>query len=98
MEGEEIPEDDEDEEDDTPYEDDDPEVAEATRLVRSVNKATVSFLQRQMKIGYFKASRLMDELERRGVVGPYNGSEPREVLVYDQPDDGVEEGDGDVEA
>ena len=82
-------------EDDDPAEDeefaeDDPEVVEATQLVRSVNKASVSFLQRQMKIGYGKATRLMDALEKFGVVGPYNGSAPREVLPYDAPEDGAD--------
>lgn len=62
-------------------------IEEATQLVRVENKATVSLLQRRMNIGYAKASRIMDALEERGVVGPYNGSEPREVLPFDVPDD-----------
>lgn len=65
---------------------DETEVAEATRLVRQANKASVSFLQRSMKIGYAKAARIMDTLEERGVVGLFNGS-AREVLPYDEPDD-----------
>ena len=59
----------------------------ATLLVRQENKASVSLLQRRLKIGYSKAARLMDMLEERGVVGKYNGSEPREVLPADLPDE-----------
>lgn len=77
--------------------DDDPEIKEAIRIVRGENKATASLLQRRMNIGYAKAARLLDALERMGVVGPYNGSEPREVLPSDLPDDD-EEGCGDDEA
>lgn len=65
---------------------DETEIEGATRLVRQANKASVSFLQRAMKIGYAKAARIMDTLEERGVVGPFNGS-AREVLPYDEPDD-----------
>lgn len=65
---------------------DETEIEEATRLVRQANKASVSFLQRSMKIGYAKAARLMDTLEERGVVGAFNGS-TREVLPYDEPED-----------
>ena len=73
----------------------DPLVIEATRVVRHQNKATTGLLQRHLHIGYEKASRLMDSLEALGVVGPFNGSDPREVLPFDEPDDGDEEGTGD---
>ena len=63
------------------------EITEATRIVRMENKATTALLQRRMNIGYAKAARIIDELEDRGIVGPYNGSEPREVLPCDLPDD-----------
>lgn len=56
------------------------EVEKAISIVREAGKATVSLLQVKMKIGYSKAARLMDSLEALGVIGPYNGSEPREVL------------------
>lgn len=65
----------------------DPDIIEATRIVRMENKATTSLLQRRMSIGYAKAARIIDVLEKLGVVGPFNGSEPREVLAYDLPDD-----------
>ena len=65
---------------------DDDLVTAATLLVRQENKASVAMLQRRLKIGYSKAARLMDVLEMNGVVGPYNGAEPREVLPADLPE------------
>ena len=50
-------------------------------LVAQKEKASVSMLQRQFRIGYNRASRLMDELEAAGIVGPEDGSRPRKVLV-----------------
>ena len=79
------------EEDFPPSDGEDPDenlITAATLAVRHENKASVSMLQRQLKLGYSKASRLMDMLEERGVVGPYNGAEPREVLPYDVPEEG----------
>lgn len=82
-----------------PINGDDPEIQEATRIVRCENKASVSLLQRRMNIGYAKAARIMDILEELGVVGPNNGTEPREVLPSDLPDDDYgEEGQSDDEA
>ena len=63
-------------------------VAAATRLVRMENKASLSLLQRRLKIGYSRAARIMQALEELGVVGPYNGGEPREVLPVDVPAEG----------
>ena len=82
-----------------PINSDDPEIQEATRIVRCENKASVSLLQRRMNIGCSKAARIMDILEELGVVGPNNGTEPREVLPSDLPDDDYgEEGQSDDEA
>ena len=67
---------------------DDDLILAATLLVRQENKASVSLLQRRLKIGYSRATRIMQELEDAGVVGPYKGSEPREVLPYDVPEEG----------
>ena len=80
----------EDEEELPPSDGKDPDedmITAATLLVRQENKASVSLLQRRLKIGYAKAARLMDMLEERGVVGKYNGAEPREVLPADLPED-----------
>ena len=59
----------------------------ATQLVRMENTCTASLLQRRLKLGYSKALHLIDLLEERGVVGPFRGSAPREVLPYDLPED-----------
>lgn len=66
---------------------DDPDIQRAITIVRAENKATVGLLQRRMSVGYAKAARLVDALEELGVVGPYNGSDGREVLPTDEPDD-----------
>lgn len=63
------------------------DVAEAVRIVRAENKASVALLQRRMNIGYAEATQLIDELEARGVIGPFAGASPREVLPWDEPDD-----------
>lgn len=63
-------------------------IAAATQLVRMENKASISLLQRRSKIGYARAARIMQALEDAGVVGPYNGSDPREVLPVDVPAEG----------
>lgn len=59
----------------------------ATKLVRMENACTTSLLQRKLKLGYSRAGALVGVLESRGVVGPYRGSLPREVLPYDLPED-----------
>jgi len=53
----------------------------ALRLILESRKASVSLIQRRLKIGYARAGRLMDLMEDRGIVGPYQGSKPREILV-----------------
>ena len=73
----------------------DPDIKEAVHIVRAENAASASLLQRQMSIGYAKAARLLDQLEELGVVGPFNGSQPREVLPYDEPDDNMSGDEGD---
>jgi S-DNA-T family DNA segregation ATPase FtsK/SpoIIIE len=50
-------------------------------VIRSERKASVSLLQRRLKLGYGRAARLMDELEDRGIVGPSKGAEPRDILI-----------------
>ena len=65
----------------------DPDIKEAVRIVRAENAASASLLQRQMSIGYAKAARLLEQLEELGVVGPVNGTQTREGLPYDEPDD-----------
>ena len=60
---------------------DDEIIAEAIEIIRQTRRASTSSLQRRLRIGYNKAARLMDALEERGVVGPPQGSEPREILI-----------------
>lgn len=55
--------------------------AEAVDLVVRTGQASISLLQRRFRIGYTRAARLIDDLERRGIVGPFEGSKPREVLI-----------------
>jgi S-DNA-T family DNA segregation ATPase FtsK/SpoIIIE len=62
-----------DDEDDELYE-------EARRVVEEAGKASTSYIQRKLKVGYSRAARLIDLLEERGVVGPADGSKPREVV------------------
>jgi DNA segregation ATPase FtsK/SpoIIIE, S-DNA-T family len=54
---------------------------EAVQLVVDMQTASVSMLQRRFRVGYTRAARLIDAMEERGVVGPYEGSKPREVLL-----------------
>ena len=56
---------------------------EAARLVVQFQQGSVSFLQRKLKIGFNRAGRLIDELEKAGVVGKFEGSKQREVLIKD---------------
>jgi S-DNA-T family DNA segregation ATPase FtsK/SpoIIIE len=60
---------------------DDELIPEAARLVVMHNQGSTSLLQRRLKVGYSRAGRLMDQLEQLGVVGPFNGSKARDILV-----------------
>jgi S-DNA-T family DNA segregation ATPase FtsK/SpoIIIE len=66
--------------DDEKTKEDDELYEEARQIVIENNKASTSFLQRKLGIGYARAARLIDILEERGVVGAGNGAKPREVL------------------
>jgi len=69
--------------------DDDELYEEAKELVMKIGKASTSYLQRRLKIGYARAARLIDILEERGVVGPGEGAKPREVFGNYQDEDDV---------
>ena len=71
---------DEDEDPDYAPDEEDPLMDRALEIVFNAGKASASFLQRRLKIGYNRAARLVEEMERRGIVGPQNGSKPREII------------------
>ena len=60
---------------------DDPLLQEALEIIMTAGKASASYLQRRLKIGYNRAARMVENMEARGIVGPANGSKPREILV-----------------
>jgi S-DNA-T family DNA segregation ATPase FtsK/SpoIIIE len=62
----------------------DPLYEEAKRIVIEAKKASASLLQRRLKIGYARAARLLDILEKRGIVGPARGAKPREVYIKEE--------------
>ncbi len=61
--------------------DEDPVLADAIRLVVEMDTASTSMLQRRLRLGYTRAGRLIDMLERRGIISGYEGSKPRQVLI-----------------
>ena len=60
--------------------DDDDLYEDAKEAVIEAGKASTSYIQRKLRVGYSRAARLMDLLEEKGVIGPANGAEPRKVL------------------
>ena len=50
-------------------------------VVLETGQASVSMLQRRLKLGYSRAARLVDQMEERGIVGPFEGSKPRQLLI-----------------
>ncbi|MFN7141733.1 MAG: DNA translocase FtsK, partial [Limisphaerales bacterium] len=56
-------------------------IEQCIEVIRSEQKASVSLLQRRLRLGYGRAARIMDELEDRGIVGPSKGAEPRDILI-----------------
>lgn len=60
---------------------------DAVQLIIEMQSASVSMLQRKFRVGYTRAARLINAMEERGIVGPYEGSKPRKVLVSQQPEE-----------
>ena len=73
------------------HEDDDALYDDAYNIVLEAGKASTSYLQRKLRVGYARAARLMDMLEERGVIGQADGSKPREILEGHEPREGEEE-------
>ena len=63
---------------------------DAVALVTQSGQASISMVQRHLRIGYNRAARIIEMMEREGIVGPSDGVKPREVLVrgYDAPQEG----------
>jgi S-DNA-T family DNA segregation ATPase FtsK/SpoIIIE len=81
---------------------DDELLEQAIEIIRETQRASTSSLQRRLRIGYTRAARIIDILEERGIVGPPNGSGPREILIdldVDIPDtdEAFPEGEGEEE-
>lgn len=64
--------------------DDDPMLQDAVKCILDNNQASTSLLQRKLRLGYARAGRIMDQMEQKGIVGPANGSKPREILISAQ--------------
>jgi len=56
-------------------------LTQAVDVIMETGQASVSMLQRRLKLGYARAARIVDEMEERGIVGPFSGSKPRELLI-----------------
>ena len=82
----------EDREEAADLEDDDPLYHEAKELVVEAQKASASYLQRRLRVGYARAARLIDLLEQNGVVGPGEGAKPRAILTKSPDERGIREG------
>ncbi len=72
---------------DSSNDDEDDLYEDARQTVLEAGKASTSYIQRKLRVGYARAARLMDMLEERGVIGPADGSKPREVLDGGDDDD-----------
>jgi len=64
--------------------DSDPMLKQCVECVIDAGQASTSLLQRRCKLGYARAARIMDEMEQKGIIGPYEGAKPRAVLVTRQ--------------
>ena len=68
----------------------DPLYDEVLRLIVETGQASVSLLQRRMRLGYGRAARILDTMEQEGIVGPMRGAKPREVFLKELPDEFVD--------
>lgn len=63
------------------FKDDDELMEDAKEVIREYDRASASLLQRRLEIGYARAARILDLLEKNGIVGPSEGLKPRKVLI-----------------
>ena len=66
---------------DNPFSDYDELLPQAVEVILDTKMASVSMLQRRLKLGYSRAARLVDQMEELGIVGPFEGSKPRQLLI-----------------
>ena len=64
-----------------PGEDEDEMIEEAIDVIMDCRQASTSMLQRRLKVGYSRAARIIDQIEERGIIGPFEGSKPRQILI-----------------
>ena len=64
-----------------PGEDEDEMIEEAIDVIMDCRQASTSMLQRRLKLGYSRAARIIDQIEERGIIGPFEGSKPRQILI-----------------
>ena len=64
----------------------------AVDVILETGQASVSMLQRRLKLGYARAARIVDEMEEKGIVGPFQGSKPRAILVTKEQWQGMKSG------
>ena len=64
-----------------PGEDEDEMIEEAIDVIMECRQASTSMLQRRLKLGYSRAARIIDQIEERGIIGPVEGSKPRQILI-----------------
>ena len=62
-------------------EDEDEKLFEAVDVVMQTGQASASMLQRKLKLGYARAARIIDQMETRGIIGPFDGAKPRQLLI-----------------
>ena len=65
--------------------------SQAVDMVIQTRQASVSMIQRRLRVGYTRAARMIDIMEAEGIVGPYNGAKPREILLETFEEAGSEE-------
>ena len=66
----------------------------AVDVILETGQASVSMLQRRLKLGYARAARIVDEMEEKGIVGPFQGSKPRSILITKEQWEAMKGGQG----
>lgn len=63
------------------FTDEDPLLYDAVDIILTQEQASISFIQRKLKVGYARAARIVDQIEEMGIVGPNEGTKPRKLLM-----------------